>query len=52
MGHDSPTPLIRLRGLTHSYPDGRSALRDVTFDVRGGERVALVLADRVWLGAA
>lgn len=33
---------IRLENLTYSYPDGRQALRGVTFRVARGESVALV----------
>jgi cobalt/nickel transport system ATP-binding protein len=37
-----PDPLLRLVALAHRYPDGRSALAGVSFDVNEGETVAIV----------
>jgi cobalt/nickel transport system ATP-binding protein len=38
---DAP-PAIEVAGVSYAYPDGRQALRDVTFRVRPGERVAVL----------
>lgn len=35
-------PLLRIRGLSYHYPDGRMALREVGLRLAAGERVALV----------
>ena len=35
-------PCIEIRNLSFAYPDGRQALRDVSLNVRPGEKVALV----------
>jgi cobalt/nickel transport system ATP-binding protein len=35
-------PALRVVRLSHTYPDGRAALRDVSFAVPVGERLALV----------
>lgn len=37
-----PDPLLRLASLVHRYPDGRSALSNVSFEVNDGETVAIV----------
>jgi cobalt/nickel transport system ATP-binding protein len=37
--------VIEARGLTHEYPDGTTAIRDVTLSVEEGERVAVVGAN-------
>jgi cobalt/nickel transport system ATP-binding protein len=37
-----PHSALRVVGLSHAYPDGRVALSGVGFEVRAGERVALV----------
>ena len=37
-----PTPLLELDGVGFSYPDGTEVLRDVSFTVAAGSRVALV----------
>jgi cobalt/nickel transport system ATP-binding protein len=34
--------LLDVRGLSYHYPDGHEALRDVSFSVQQGERVALI----------
>jgi len=36
------TPIIEVRGLSFHYPDGRTALRDVSFRLAAGESVGLV----------
>lgn len=36
------TPLIEVRTLSFSYPDGHTALRDVSLTIHAGEKVALV----------
>ncbi|OWK36973.1 energy-coupling factor ABC transporter ATP-binding protein [Fimbriiglobus ruber] len=41
MGHDLSLAL-RVSDLCHTYPDGRTALAGVGFEVRAGERIALV----------
>lgn len=33
---------LRVEGLQHTYPDGRTALHGVDFDVEAGERVAIL----------
>ncbi len=38
----APHSALRVVGLSHAYPDGRVALSGVGFEVRAGERVALV----------
>lgn len=38
-------PVIDARGVTHEYPDGTRAIRDVTLRVEPGERVAVVGAN-------
>jgi len=38
-------PVIDARGLTHEYPDGTIAIRDVTLSIEQGERVAVVGAN-------
>lgn len=38
-------PVIEARGLTHEYPDGTTAIRDVDLTVDRGERVAVVGAN-------
>jgi cobalt/nickel transport system ATP-binding protein len=38
----TPHSALRVSGLSHTYPDGRVALSSVGFEVRAGERVALV----------
>jgi cobalt/nickel transport system ATP-binding protein len=38
-------PVIDARGLTHEYPDGTTAIRDVTLSIGAGERVAVVGAN-------
>lgn len=35
-------PAVRVADLSHTYADGRSALKGITFEVLPGERVALV----------
>jgi cobalt/nickel transport system ATP-binding protein len=35
-------PLLKINGLTFSYPDGHVALRDVSIQLERGEKVALV----------
>jgi cobalt/nickel transport system ATP-binding protein len=42
MPTDDQPPVIRTTQLRHVYPDGRAALAGVSFEVRAGERVALV----------
>jgi cobalt/nickel transport system ATP-binding protein len=37
-----PDPVIRVKNLSFSYPDGRLALVDVSLDVAPGEKVAVV----------
>jgi cobalt/nickel transport system ATP-binding protein len=39
MGHD---PIVRVGGLSHTYPAGRVALADINFALSPGERVGLV----------
>ncbi len=34
-------PVIEAQGLTHEYPDGTTAIRDVTLSIEEGERVAV-----------
>ncbi len=36
------TPVVEMRGLRHTYPDGHAALRGVDLHVHSGERVALL----------
>ncbi|HET6573920.1 MAG TPA: ABC transporter ATP-binding protein [Fimbriiglobus sp.] len=38
----APRSALRVTDISHTYPDGRVALSQVTFEVRVGERVALV----------
>ncbi|GAB3692883.1 energy-coupling factor ABC transporter ATP-binding protein [Halorubrum pallidum] len=38
-------PVIDARALTHEYPDGTTALRDVTLSIGRGERIAVVGAN-------
>jgi cobalt/nickel transport system ATP-binding protein len=38
-------PVIEAEGLTHAYPDGTTAIRDVTLSIEAGERVAVVGAN-------
>ncbi|RJT05297.1 energy-coupling factor ABC transporter ATP-binding protein [Halococcus sp. IIIV-5B] len=38
-------PVIEARELTHEYPDGTTAIRDVTLAIEAGERVAVVGAN-------
>ncbi|MDB2276872.1 energy-coupling factor ABC transporter ATP-binding protein, partial [Halorubrum ezzemoulense] len=38
-------PVIEARGLTHEYPDGTTALRDVTVTIEAGKRVAVIGAN-------
>jgi cobalt/nickel transport system ATP-binding protein len=38
-------PVIEAQRLTHEYPDGTRAIRDVTISVEAGERVAVVGAN-------
>jgi len=38
-------PVIEADGLTHAYPDGTTAIRDVSLTVDDGERVAVVGAN-------
>ena len=38
-------PVIEADGLTHAYPDGTTAIRDVSLTVDAGERVAVVGAN-------
>jgi len=38
-------PVIEARGLTHEYPDGTTAIRDVTVSIDEGERVAVIGAN-------
>jgi energy-coupling factor transport system ATP-binding protein len=40
--HPAGPPLLEVRGLHHSYPDGRQALTDVSLTIRRGECVALI----------
>lgn len=35
-------PIVRVCGLSYAYPDGRTALREVSFSVEAGERVAIL----------
>ncbi|HKL25957.1 MAG TPA: energy-coupling factor transporter ATPase [Desulfuromonadales bacterium] len=35
-------PLLAMTGYSYRYPDGRQALRDLTFAIRRGDRLALV----------
>lgn len=37
--------IVEARGLCHDYPDGRSALRDVSFRIHHGEAVAIIGAN-------
>lgn len=37
--------MIEARGLTHEYPDGTTAIRDVSLSIEEGERVAVVGAN-------
>lgn len=37
-----PEPVVQVESLSFTYPDGRQALRDVSFNVCANERVALV----------
>lgn len=38
-------PVVESRGLTHEYPDGTTAIRDVTLAIEAGERVAVIGAN-------
>jgi cobalt/nickel transport system ATP-binding protein len=38
-------PVIESQALTHEYPDGTTAIRDVTLSIEAGERVAVVGAN-------
>jgi cobalt/nickel transport system ATP-binding protein len=38
-------PVIEARGLTHAYPDGTAAIRDLDLTISAGERVAVVGAN-------
>lgn len=38
-------PVIEAQGLTHEYPDGTTAIRDVTLSIEEGERVAIIGAN-------
>lgn len=38
-------PVIEAQGLTYEYPDGTTAIRDVTLTIEEGERVAVVGAN-------
>jgi cobalt/nickel transport system ATP-binding protein len=38
-------PVIEAQGLTHEYPDGTTAIRDVTVSIEEGERVAVIGAN-------
>jgi cobalt/nickel transport system ATP-binding protein len=38
-------PVIEAQGLTHEYPDGTTAIRDVTLSIEEGERVAVIGAN-------
>jgi len=38
-------PVIKAQGLTHEYPDGTTAIRDVTLSIKEGEQVAVVGAN-------
>ena len=38
-------PVIKARGLTHEYPDGTTAIRDVTLSIEEGEQVAVIGAN-------
>jgi cobalt/nickel transport system ATP-binding protein len=38
-------PVIEAQGLTHEYPDGTTAVRDVTLSIEEGERVAVIGAN-------
>lgn len=40
--NDRTSPAVRVSNLTHRYADGRVALEAVSFEIAGGERVALV----------
>jgi cobalt/nickel transport system ATP-binding protein len=40
--HQPTTPILSFREVHHAYPNGRMALRGITFDLYPGERVALV----------
>ena len=35
-------PLVEVRALTYRYPDGRLALRDISFCIQPGETIALI----------
>ncbi len=37
-----PRPVVRLRGVSHAYEQGRTVLRDIDLDIAPGERVAVV----------
>jgi len=38
-------PVIESHGITHEYPDGTTAIRDVTLSIEAGERVAVIGAN-------
>ncbi len=38
-------PVIEAQGLTHEYPDGTTAIRDVTLSIEEGEQVAVIGAN-------
>jgi cobalt/nickel transport system ATP-binding protein len=37
--------VVEAQGLTHEYPDGTTAIRDVTLSIEAGERIAIVGAN-------
>lgn len=42
MNRDAVPPLVAARGVSYTYPDGSPALRELSLEVRGGERLGLL----------
>lgn len=42
---DAHTPLIRVRDVGYAYPDGRHALRGVSFSLEAGDRMGIIGAN-------
>lgn len=42
MNRDAVPPLVAARGVSYTYPDGSRALRELSLEIRGGERLGLL----------